>query len=34
MYAKALLVRGSKLTNVYYNEQFGGYDYTALGVSS
>jgi peptide/nickel transport system substrate-binding protein len=34
VYAKALLIRGSKLTNVYYNEQYGMYDYTALGVSS
>lgn len=33
VYAKALLLRGTKLTNVFYNEQFGMYDYTALGVS-
>jgi peptide/nickel transport system substrate-binding protein len=33
VYAKALIVRGSKLTNVYYNEQYGMYDYTALGVT-
>ncbi len=33
VYSKALLIRGSKLTNVYYNEQFGMYDYTALGVA-
>ena len=33
VYAKALIMRGQKLTNVYYNEQFGMYDYTALGVA-
>lgn len=33
VYSKALFVRGDKLTNVYYNEQFGMYDYTALGMS-
>ncbi|WP_232668390.1 ABC transporter substrate-binding protein [Pseudonocardia sp. TRM90224] len=31
-YAKALVVRGKGLTNVYINEQYGMYDYTALGL--
>ena len=30
--AKSLLYRGEGLTNVYVNEQFGYYDYTALGL--
>jgi len=32
MYSKSLLVRGKGLTNVFVNEAFGYYDYTALGV--
>lgn len=32
VYAKSLLVRGQGLTNVYVNQAFGEYDYTALGV--
>jgi len=32
IYAKALLVRGKHLTNVFINESFGYYDYLALGV--
>lgn len=32
LYAKSLLVRGKGLTNVFLNEQFGYYDYVALGL--
>lgn len=31
-YARSVIARGKKLTNVFINEQFGQYDYTALGV--
>jgi len=31
IYAKALLMRGKNLTNVFVNESFGYYDYMALG---
>ncbi len=34
VYAKALLLRGKNLTNVFINQQFGYYDYVALGKSS
>lgn len=34
VYAKTLLMRGTKTTNVFYNEQYGMYDYGSLGVSS
>ncbi len=33
IYAKALLVRGKGLTNVFINESFGYYDYLSLGVA-
>jgi len=33
VYAKALLLRGKGLTNVWINQQFGYYDYLALGKS-
>jgi peptide/nickel transport system substrate-binding protein len=33
VYAKALLIRGKGLTNVWINQQFGYYDYLALGKS-
>ncbi len=33
IYAKALLIRGSRLTNVFINESFGYYDYLSLGVA-
>jgi peptide/nickel transport system substrate-binding protein len=33
IYAKALLVRGQGLTNVFINEAFGYYDYISLGVA-
>jgi len=32
LWASALTVRGSRLTNVFVNEAFGQYDYTALGI--
>jgi peptide/nickel transport system substrate-binding protein len=32
VYAKAVLLRGENLTNVFVNESFGYYDYTAMGV--
>ncbi|MFC4947570.1 ABC transporter substrate-binding protein [Pseudonocardia sp. GCM10023141] len=32
-YARAVFARGKRLTNVFINEQFGMYDYTALGVT-
>jgi peptide/nickel transport system substrate-binding protein len=32
VYDKSLLYRGSRLTNVYVNQMFGGYDYASLGV--
>jgi peptide/nickel transport system substrate-binding protein len=32
IYAKAVLLRGKNLTNVFLNDAFGYYDYTALGV--
>jgi len=32
VYAKSLLVRGQGLTNIFVNDAFGEYDYTALGV--
>ena len=31
LHAKSLLLRGSKLTNVFVNQAYGMYDYTALG---
>ncbi len=31
VYAKSLLLRGKDLTNVFVNQQFGMYDYTAFG---
>ncbi|WP_230208891.1 ABC transporter substrate-binding protein [Nostocoides sp. HKS02] len=34
VYANALLLRGKNLTNVFINQQFGYYDYVALGKSS
>jgi peptide/nickel transport system substrate-binding protein len=33
VYAKALLVRSKKLTNVFVNDAFGQYDYLSLGVA-
>jgi peptide/nickel transport system substrate-binding protein len=33
VYAKALLVRGKNLTNVFVNDAFGSYDYLSLGVA-
>ena len=33
VYAKACMLRGKKLTNVFVNEAFGMYDYLALGVT-
>ena len=33
IYSKSLLVRGKGLTNVFVNEAYGMYDYTALGVA-
>jgi peptide/nickel transport system substrate-binding protein len=33
VYAKSLLYRPSNLTNVFFQQQYGMYDYTALGVS-
>lgn len=32
VYAKALVLRGESLTNVFYNAAFGQYDYMALGL--
>ena len=32
IYAKAVLLRGKNLTNVFINDAFGYYDYTALGL--
>ena len=32
VYAKAVLLRGENITNVFVNESFGYYDYTAMGV--
>ncbi|MBC6460798.1 ABC transporter substrate-binding protein [Actinomadura sp. HBU206391] len=32
VYDKAVLYRGSRLTNVYVSQMFGGYDYACLGV--
>ena len=32
VYAKAVLLRGKNVTNVFVNESFGYYDYTAMGV--
>jgi peptide/nickel transport system substrate-binding protein len=34
VYAKALLYRGSNLTNVYFQEYYGMYDYGTLGMKS
>ena len=31
VYAKALLMRGKNLTNVFVNQSFGYYDYLAMG---
>ncbi len=31
LWAKSLLIRGSKLTNVFVNQAYGMYDYTSLG---
>ena len=31
LHAKSLLLRGSKLTNVFVNQAYGMYDYTSLG---
>jgi peptide/nickel transport system substrate-binding protein len=33
VYAKALILRGKGLTNVYVNEAFGMYDYLSMGVA-
>jgi peptide/nickel transport system substrate-binding protein len=33
VYAKGLLVRGKRLTNVFVNQAFGEYDYLSLGLS-
>ncbi|MCW2868359.1 MAG: extracellular solute-binding protein family 5, partial [Marmoricola sp.] len=32
VYAKAVLLRSKNATNVFVNEAFGYYDYTAMGV--
>jgi len=32
IYAKAVLLRGKNITNVFVNEAYGYYDYTAIGV--
>jgi ABC-type transport system substrate-binding protein/serine/threonine protein kinase len=32
VYDKSLLYRGSRLTNVYVSQMFGGYDYASLGL--
>ena len=32
VYAKAVLLRGKNITNVFVNKAFGYYDYTAMGV--
>ena len=32
VYAKVVLVRSDNVTNVFVNESFGYYDYTAMGV--
>jgi peptide/nickel transport system substrate-binding protein len=32
VYAKAVLLRGTNINNVFVNESFGYYDYTAMGV--
>ena len=32
VYAKAVLLRSKNATNVFVNESFGYYDYTAMGV--
>jgi peptide/nickel transport system substrate-binding protein len=31
LWAKSLLIRGKNLTNVFVNQAYGMYDYTALG---
>ena len=33
VYAKAVLLRGTNINNVFVNESFGYYDYTAMGVN-
>jgi peptide/nickel transport system substrate-binding protein len=33
IYSKAVTLRGKKLANVFVNEAFGQYDYTALSVA-
>ncbi len=33
VYAKSLLIRGKRLTNVFVNQAYGMYDYVTLGVS-
>jgi peptide/nickel transport system substrate-binding protein len=33
IYAKAMLIRPKKLTNIFINQGYNGYDYTALGVA-
>ena len=32
VYAKAVLLRGKNVTNVFVNDAFGQYDYTAMGM--
>ena len=32
IYAKAVLLRGKNVTNVFVNDAFGYYDYTAMGM--
>ncbi len=32
VYAKVVLARSDNVTNVFINESFGYYDYTAMGV--
>ena len=32
LYAKAVFLRGKNTTNLFVNDAFGMYDYTAMGV--